>query len=76
MQCIICHGEDIFTETVQEEIRLGEDIARVSVTAMVCRSCGERYFDRQTVRYLEDVERKLKAGEIQVRQTGKVLVCE
>ena len=76
MHCIICHGEEIIRQTVQEEITLGEDLVRVPVEALVCRTCGERYYDRRTVRYLEDIERRLKAGEINLRQSGRVLVWD
>lgn len=34
----------------------------------------ERYYDQRTMRFLEEMERKLKEGEAQPRQVGKVLV--
>lgn len=55
MKCIICHGEEIAPADVFEEIEVGSDIVRVPVTVLVCRTCGERYYDRATVRWLERV---------------------
>ena len=34
----------------------------------------ERYYDRRTVRYLEEMEHKLQSGQIHLQQVGKVLV--
>ena len=73
MKCIICHGEDIQVNEVKEEIKIGNDIVYVPIRTPVCRSCGERYYDRRTVRYLEEVEQKLKSGETNLQEVGKVL---
>ena len=40
----------------------------------VCRTCGERYYDRRTVRFLEEVAQKLKAGQARLQEVGKVLM--
>lgn len=55
MKCIICHGAQVSQAEVFEEIPVGLDIVRVPVTVMVCRTCGERYYDRATMRHLERV---------------------
>ncbi len=55
MKCIICHGEQISQAEVFEEIPVGSDIVRVPVRVMVCETCGERYYDRATMRHLERV---------------------
>ena len=73
MQCIICHGEDIQVADVQEDVRIENDIVQVPMQIPVCRTCGERYYDRRTVRFLEEVERKLKEGKAVLREVGKVL---
>ncbi len=73
MQCIICHGDDIRLEKVREEIVQGDDIVRIPIEVLVCHNCGERYYDRRTVRYLEEVEKKLKAGDIPLKQAGRVM---
>ena len=74
MQCIICHSDEIQKRKLQEDFQLGDDIVRIPVEVLICRNCGERYYDRRTVRYLEDIERKVKAGKIPLKQAGRVLV--
>ena len=68
MTCIICHGENIQVTTVQEELKIGLDVVYVPIQIPVCRTCGERYYDRRTVRFLEEVSQKLKEGK--ARLTG------
>jgi len=73
MQCIICHSEDIVSKVVQAEIKIDDDIMRVPVQVLLCLSCGERYYSRKVVRYLEEIERKLQTGEIPLKQAGRVM---
>lgn len=74
MTCIICHGETILVAEVKEELQIGNDIVYVPIQIPTCRTCGERYYDRRTVRYLEEVEQKLKEGKANLQEVGKVLV--
>lgn len=74
MKCLICNGDDIHVEEVREEIRVEKDIVRIPVQTPVCKTCGERYYDRRTVRYLEEMAQKLQSGQIDLQQVGKVLV--
>ncbi len=74
MTCLICHGEDIRVAEVKEEMHVGNDIVYVPVRVPVCRSCGERYYDRRTVRFLEDVETQLKEGSAGLQEVGRVLM--
>lgn len=74
MKCIICHGEDVQVDDLKEEVRVGGDIVYVPIRVPVCRSCGERYYDRRTVQYLEGVEQKLKAGKAKLQEVGRILV--
>jgi YgiT-type zinc finger domain-containing protein len=76
MICIICHGDDIRPEDTKEQLQLGSDVVQVPVKLLVCQTCGERYYDRRTVRFLEQTERRLKAGAATVREVGKVLLLE
>ena len=76
MKCIICHGEAIEVAKVKEEIPLKDDIVFVPVTVSVCRTCGERYYDRKTMRYLEEVARKLETERHKLREVGRVLVYD
>jgi YgiT-type zinc finger domain-containing protein len=74
MKCVICHGEDIQLKDVHEELTVGQDVVYVLVKVLVCQTCGERYYDRQAMRFLEEVEQKLKAGEAKLQEVGKILL--
>jgi YgiT-type zinc finger domain-containing protein len=74
MKCVICHGEDIRVRDVHEEFTVGNDVVYVSVKVLVCQTCGERYYDRRTMRFLEEAERKLKEGMAELQEVGKVLL--
>ena len=76
MKCLICHGEAIEPTNVEEELTVGNDIVKVPVRVLVCLSCGERYYDRKTMRYLEEVEIRLKEGRGNLKEIGKVLTYE
>ncbi len=76
MKGILCHGEDVQVDDLKEEVGVGKDIVYVPIRVPVCRSCGERYYDRRTVQYLEQVEQQLKSGQAKVQEVGKVLVME
>lgn len=73
MKCIVCHGQEIEIREVREAIQVGEDVVHVPIETRVCRSCGERYYERETLRYLEEVEEEVKAGNGRVREVGRVL---
>jgi len=74
MKCVICHSEDIQTQNVIEEIHKGNDIIQVRLDVPVCNSCGERYYDRRTMRELEKVQASVRADTAPLSQIGKVLV--
>ena len=74
MKCIVCHAEDIQVTEVKEELRLENDIVYVLIQIPVCRACGERYYDRHTIRFLEEAERRLMEGKADLREVGKVLM--
>ena len=74
MKCIICHGEDIRVAEVREELKVGDDVIYVPIQTPVCRACGERYYDRRMVRFLEEVEKRLREGKANLQEVGKVLV--
>jgi len=73
MKCVICHGDNIQARDVHEELTVGKDVVFVSVKALVCQTCGERYYDRRAMRFLEEAERNLKEGKAKLREVGKVL---
>jgi hypothetical protein len=35
---------------------------------------GERYYDRQTIRFLEEVDQKLREGKAELLAVGKVML--
>ena len=74
MKCIICNGDDIHVTRVEEELKRGNDIVYVPIEVLVCSSCGERYYDRKTIRHLEEGELDLKSGEANLQEVGRVLV--
>jgi len=77
MKCVICHSDDIRETEVNEEISRGNDVILVSVHALKCSQCGERYFDQRTVRYLERVRNEVKSNpSLDLKQIGKVLKYE
>ena len=73
MKCVICKGDDIRLTKVKEEIQNEPDIVFVTIEVPVCRSCGERYYDLRTMRYLEEITQKLREKKIDLRQVGRVL---
>jgi len=73
MKCVICKSSDIQRKMIEEEIKSGMDIVLVSVDVLVCMNCGERYYDRNTMRRIEDVRSRLKQKDLEVEEVGKVL---
>ena len=55
MKCIVCKSTDIELKTVDEQIRKGRDIILVPMDILVCSNCGERYYDRKSMRKIEDI---------------------
>lgn len=74
MTCIICHGEQVEMTDVREEVWSGNDVVYVPIRVPVCQSCGERYYDRQTIRRLEEFEQKVREGSAELEEIGKVLI--
>jgi YgiT-type zinc finger domain-containing protein len=58
---------------IEEEIKSGMDIVLLSVEVLVCMNCGERYYDRNTMRKIENVRSKLKQKDLEVEEVGRVL---
>lgn len=73
MKCVICEGLEIEDKEVEEEIKVGNDIVIVPVKVKVCMSCGERYYDRETMKMLEEVEDKIEKKQLKFELIGKVL---
>jgi len=73
MKCVICSSQDIEKKYVDEEIRVGNDVVMVNINTLVCGSCGERYYDRQTMKKLEEIKEKLSRKTIKLDVIGSVL---
>ena len=73
MKCVICKSSDIQKKMIEEEIKSGMDIVLVAVEVMVCMNCGERYYDRNTMRKIENMRSRLKQKDLKVKEGGKVL---
>ena len=74
MTRIICYGDDMQVTTVREELTMVPDVVYVPIQIPVCRTCGRRYYDRRTVRFLEEVAQKLKAGQARLQEVAQVLM--
>lgn len=74
MKCIVCHGENIEPKDTMEEIHRNNDIIYVRLNIPVCSSCGERYYDRKTMKYLEGIQSTVSNDSSQLSEIGKVLI--
>ncbi|NQS90082.1 YgiT-type zinc finger protein [Patescibacteria group bacterium] len=73
MKCVICNSQDITRRKVEEEIRKNSDLILVPVEVLVCEGCGERYYDRRTMKTLEDIEQSIKEKRASLQKVGRVL---
>ena len=73
MKCVVCNGSNLEMKSVEEEIRSDKDILLIPLEVLVCLSCGERYYDRKTMKKIEVMRSKLKKHDLKVEEVGKVL---
>jgi YgiT-type zinc finger domain-containing protein len=73
MKCVICGSPDIKEKIVDEEIKLENDIVMVTIKTLVCGSCGERYYNRKTMKMIEDIKEKLQNRTVRLDVTGSIL---
>lgn len=64
MLCFICNSPQIERKQVNGAIYGDFDI----IYGMICMNCGERYYDRKTIQYLERMKNKLHAVQQQLIQ--------
>ena len=76
MKCVICHGDNIREKKVYEEFDLGNDVVRLPIEIPVCANCGERYYDRKTMRILETIREQIREERLELTEIGKVLLCQ
>jgi YgiT-type zinc finger domain-containing protein len=73
-RCFHCGGTDLGAREVEELVSVDADVVRLRVPATVCRRCGERYFDPDTVRRFEEVRSRVRGGDLSgFRKVGEVL---
>ena len=73
-KCFRCGSTDIQDKLVEELVRQGPYVVALRLPANVCSSCGERYFDRDHVKQIEDIRRRLEHRELAgFRVTGELL---
>jgi YgiT-type zinc finger domain-containing protein len=73
MKCVICHSADIEEKTVNEIFWVEENVILVPCRVLVCNNCGERYYNRQVMRRLEDIEKHLQSKTLALETVGQVL---
>jgi len=73
MKCVVCNSSNIEMKSVEEEIRSDKDILLMPLEVLICLSCGERYYDRKTMKKIEEMRSKLKKHDLKVEEVGKVL---
>ncbi|HHT9106860.1 MAG TPA: YgiT-type zinc finger protein [Candidatus Wujingus californicus] len=76
MKCVICHGKVVKLTDVKQEVVVGNDVVYIPIKVPVCKTCGERYYDRRTMQFLEEVEGKLNKTQVGLKEMGKVLMYE
>ncbi len=72
MKCVVCKSPDIQMKTVEEEIEIGSDIILIPVDVLVCSNCGERYYDRKTLKKIEELKSKVSTHDLKIEEVGKV----
>lgn len=73
MKCVICKGSNIESRMVDEQIMAGTDIVLVTMSVLVCSSCGERYYDRKAMKKIEEIRSRLRSQDLEVEEIGKVM---
>jgi YgiT-type zinc finger domain-containing protein len=73
-KCARCGSAEVEERPVEKLIRAGSNVLALSVHAAVCRRCGERYFDRETVACFEESRKRLERGQLDgYRAVGALL---
>ena len=61
-KCPLCEGK-VAEKEVTEIIKGGNNTATLTINALVCCRCGERFYSLETTKKLEEISIKLKKGE-------------
>lgn len=72
--CPVCGGVVVEKE-VEKMVRGGNDVAMLKVRAGVCTKCGERLYDADTHRWIDQVRRNLLEKRYEaLKRVGSVYV--
>jgi YgiT-type zinc finger domain-containing protein len=72
MRCVVCKSTDIEKKMVDEDIKVDKNIVLVSVEVLVCSNCGERYYDKATMKKIEEFRLKLEDTNLNMEEVGKI----
>jgi YgiT-type zinc finger domain-containing protein len=73
-KCFRCGSREIEERPVEQLVRQGRYVVALRVPADVCSSCGERYFEGDSVRMFESVKARIQRGDLEgFRVTGELL---
>ena len=73
MKCVVCNGSNIQKQRVDEQIKAGENIVLVPMNILVCESCGERYYNKKSMKEIEKLREQLRDSKLKVKEVGKVM---
>jgi YgiT-type zinc finger domain-containing protein len=59
-------------KTVEEEIRWGNNILLVQMEVLICLNCGERYYDKEAMKKIEETRSRLQKRDLEMEEVGKV----
>ena len=72
MKCVMCRTGELERVHVEEKTRVGNDVLLTPIEALVRDGCGERYYDRATMKYLERVVEEAVERRDTFRPVGQV----
>lgn len=58
---------------MNETLWMEQDVVLVPCRVLVCDNCGERYYNRQVMRHLEEIEEHLRAKTLALETVGQVV---
>ncbi|MGQ9628643.1 MAG: YgiT-type zinc finger protein [Anaerolineae bacterium] len=73
MRCVVCLSPNIEKKKINETLWIDSDVILIPIEVMACNNCGERYYDRRTMRRLEEIEKSLRERRLNLNPVGKVL---
>ncbi len=62
-KCPVCGG-DVELRDIEETLRGGNNTATLKTEALVCLRCGEIMYPITTIRFFDDIKRKLETEDI------------